>query len=319
MREKNHDEDQEKNAHHQIRVRVPGKVNLFLQVGDLMPDGYHDVATVYQSLSLYENITVEPSDSVCVRFTGPIDSSQLDTGATNLAYKAAKMLARKTHVKLGANITIEKHIPIAAGMGGGSADAAGVLLACDALWKTSLPHHDLVQLAARLGADVPFALFGGTAVGMNRGERLTPVLVRGQFHWVLAFSEQKLPTCDVYNQLDVRREHTRVHKNAELRKVHVDERIFQALRQGNVEVLAACLKNDLQQPAIDLYPPLDKLLRWGLSNGALAGIVSGSGATVAFLVRDIQNAKELTLTLNASGMYAKHVVGSVPGARILDS
>src|SRR6478736_4778513 len=177
-----------------VHVRAPGKINVFMRVGDVQPDGYHDVATAYQAVSLYEDVRAWPDDEFSVAFGGSIDTSGLVTDGSNLAIRAAKLLARATGVAGGVRLEIDKHVPIAGGMGGGSADAAATLVACDALWGTDIGREELLALAARLGADVPFALVGGTAIGTGRGDRLSPALATGQFHWILALPEGELST-----------------------------------------------------------------------------------------------------------------------------
>ena len=177
-----------------VHARAPGKINLFMRVGALEPDGYHDVATAYQAVSLYEDVLAWHDDEFSVAFGGSIDTSGLPTDASNLAIRAAKLLARHAGVPGGVRLEIDKNVPIAGGMGGGSADAAATLIACDALWGTALPKEELLMLAASLGADVPFALSGGTAIGTGRGDRLSPALATGSFHWVLAVAEFGLST-----------------------------------------------------------------------------------------------------------------------------
>src|SRR6185312_833850 len=152
-----------------VHARAPGKINVFLKVGSLLDDGFHDVATAYQAVSLYEDVRAFPADDFSVSFSGTIDTSKLATDGSNLAIKAASLLARKTGFRHGVRLEIEKHVPIAGGMGGGSADAAATLLACDTLWGTGLSRDELLELARQLGSDVPFAFSGGTAIGLGRG------------------------------------------------------------------------------------------------------------------------------------------------------
>jgi len=189
-----------------VHARAPGKINVSLTVGALQEDGYHDVATAYQAVSLYEDVYATRSDGFSVEFGGSIDTSHLTTGADNLAVRAARLLARSTGYRGGVHLRIEKDVPIAGGMGGGSADAAATLLACDTLWGTERTRDQLLALGAELGADVPFALAGGTAIGTGRGDRLSPALAKGTFQWVLAIAEFGVSTPDVYGELDRHRE-----------------------------------------------------------------------------------------------------------------
>ncbi|MFE5673010.1 4-(cytidine 5'-diphospho)-2-C-methyl-D-erythritol kinase [Agromyces sp. NPDC056523] len=308
-----------------VHVRAPGKINVFMRVGALDADGYHDVATAYQAVSLYEDVRAWPDDEFSVAFAGSIDTALLPTDASNLAIRAAKLLARHAGVPGGVRLEIEKHVPIAGGMGGGSADAAATLVACDALWGTALPKEELHALAASLGADVPFALSGGTAIGTGRGDRLSPALATGSFHWVLAVAEFGLSTPAVYRELDRRRDSGlesswRDHAHGAavgLDSPTVDAAVLQALRAGDARRLAPALHNDLQSAALALAPGLAGILELGIENGALAGLVSGSGPTVAFLVDDADSAIELQVALSAARLTAVRVHGPVHGARVL--
>jgi len=302
-------------ADESVHVRAPGKINLFLSVGDVGDDGYHDVATAYQAVSLYEDVSAWPDDRISVSFTGTMDTSGLPTDGSNLAVKAAKLLARTTGVTAGAHLEIAKHVPIAGGMGGGSADAAATLLACDALWGTDLPKDAMLDLAAKLGADVPFALMGGTAIGTGRGDRLSPALGTGRFHWVLAVADFGLSTPAVYRELDaIRAEESRARRAG---VPAIDPAVLQALRAGDPARLASALHNDLQSAAVRLAPSLAELLDLGEQAGALAGIVSGSGPTLAFLTEDSDSAIALQISLSAARINALHVHGPVHGARVM--
>lgn len=300
-----------------VRVRAPGKINVYLSVGALQDDGYHDVATAYQAVSLYEDVTAEPADDFSVRFTGPIDTSTVPTDGSNLAIRAARLVAEAAGHRGGVRLTIDKQVPVAGGMGGGSADAAATLLACDTLWGTALGRDELLRLAARLGADVPFAFAGGTAVGTGRGDELSPALAKGEFHWVLALSDAGLSTPAVYRALDEHRERYRADIRPAPTTPVVEANVLQALRAGDPDLLADCLHNDLQAPAMRLQPALATTLEVGEKAGALAGLVSGSGPTVAFLVADRDAALELQVELSAAGLVALRATGPVHGARVV--
>jgi 4-diphosphocytidyl-2-C-methyl-D-erythritol kinase len=300
-----------------VHVRAPGKVNVFMRVGAVREDGYHDVATAYQAVSLYEDVRAHRADDFSVTFAGSVDTSGLATDGSNLAIKAARLLAKKTGYTGGVRLEIDKHVPIAGGMGGGSADAAATLVACDALWGTELGRDELLALAARLGADVPFALIGGTAIGTGRGDRLSPALATGQFHWVLALPEGELSTPAVYSELDRHRQRHAGEIAPAERSPSVDAPVLHALRAGDPAMLAEALSNDLQAPAIHLAPRIAEVLELGEVNGALAGIVSGSGPTVAFLTADLDNALDLQIALSASRIHAVRATGPVHGARVI--
>jgi len=300
-----------------VHVRAPGKINVFLKVGALQDDGYHDVAIAYQAVSLSEDVVVTHADDFSVSVSGSVELGRVPLDGSNIAIAAARLLAAKTGFRGGAHIAIEKHVPVTGGMGGGSADAAATLVACDALWGTELPRDEMYELARRLGADVPFALTGGTAIGTGRGDELSPALASGSFQWVLALADFGLSTPAVYQELDAHRErHARDISPADP-SPSVDTDVLQALRAGDAHMLAAAMHNDLQAPALHLEPGLGSVLELGERNGALAGIVSGSGPTVAFLAADLDAALELQVALSAAQVNAVRATGPVHGARII--
>lgn len=302
-----------------VHVRAPGKINLFMRVGEAGSDGYHDVATAYQAVSLYEDVRASPADDISVSFTGSVDVSGLPVDDTNLAIRAARLVAEAAGIDAGVHLAIDKHVPIAGGMGGGSADAAAALVACDALWGAGLTKEELHELAAQLGADVPFALTGGTAIGTGRGDRLSPALATGSFHWVLVVADFGLSTPAVYRELDLLREEEhggRAHSAPDGAPA-VDDAVLHALRAGDAHRLAAALHNDLGAAACRLQPTLDEVLALGARAGALAGLVSGSGPTLAFLVDGADEAIAQQVTFASAGYTALHVHGPVPGARII--
>jgi 4-diphosphocytidyl-2-C-methyl-D-erythritol kinase len=250
--------------------------------------------------------------------TGSVELSRVPTDDRNIAIRAAKLLAERTGYRGGAHIQVEKHVPVTGGMGGGSADAAATLIACDALWGTDLPRDAMLELARALGSDVPFALTGGTAIGTGRGDELSPALAQGTFHWVLALADFGLSTPDVYRELDVHRaQHAREIGFGEPAPF-VDADVLQALRAGDPRMLAAVLHNDLQAAALHLSPSLADVLELGEANGALAGVVSGSGPTVAFLAADLDAALELQVALSAAQLNVVRATGPVHGARLLN-
>jgi len=300
-----------------VHARAPGKINVFLKVGSLLDDGYHDVAIAYQAVSLYEDVRASHADDFSVTTTGTVDISRVPSDGSNIAIKAARLLARTTGYRGGVRLEIDKHVPVTGGMGGGSADAAATLLACDSLWGTQVPRERMLELAAQLGADVPFALTGGTAIGTGRGDQLSPALAKGQFQWVLALADFGLSTPAVYNELDSHRDrHAQDIFPASIAP-SVDTNVLQALRAGDPHMLADTLYNDLQAPALHLQPSLTEVLELGERSGALAGIVSGSGPTVAFLAADLDSALELQIALSASRLNVVRATGPVHGARLV--
>lgn len=299
-----------------VHVRAPGKINVYLGVGGRHDDGYHALATVFQAVSLFEDVIARPSDDFTIVVRGAeADAVPLDD--RNLAMRAAKLLAAAADYHGGVALEIRKSVPVAGGMGGGSADAAAALVACDALWGTGFSQTRLHELAARLGADVPFSLHGGTAVGTGRGDQLNPALARGRFDWVLVLSDEGLSTPVVYEELDRLREaHGALADDPPL-SLDVPIPVLQALRSGDPVLLAASLQNDLQAAAAQLRPDLEETIRQGVRAGALHGLVSGSGPTVALLCADADTARAVQGALQQAGRDALHVHGPVPGARIL--
>ena len=294
----------------EVRVRVPAKINLALRVGPTRPDGYHELATIFQAVSLYDEVTARPSDIVSCEVTG-LDAHTIGPEEDNLAFRAARLLQQEYEVTQGADIHIDKRIPVAGGMAGGSADAAGALLACATLWELPLGTDDLIILAARLGADAPFPLMGGCAVGLGRGERLTPALSRGVYHWVLAFSSHHLSTPEVFRRFDA--------MTRERRTPEIPAETMMALTSGNMHRVAACLVNDLGPAACSLLPELHATLNAGRDAGCLGAIVSGSGPTVAFLAENESAATDLAVSLSSAGVAreVRLATGPVPGATII--
>lgn len=300
-----------------VHVRAPGKINVYLGVGARHDDGYHALATVFQAVSLYEDVIARHADDFSLTVTGVEDVDSVPLDDRNLAMRAAKLLATATEYTGGVALEIRKSVPVAGGMGGGSADAAAALVACDALWGTGLSPARLHDLAARLGADVPFALHGGTAVGTGRGDQLNPALARGRFDWILVTSEQGLSTPVVYERLDILRGEEGALADDPPMSLDVPIPVLQALRSGDPHLLADGLMNDLQAAAVYERPDLDDVIRRGVAAGALQGIVSGSGPTIALLCPDPETAQEVQTTLRDAGLDPLHVHGPVPGARIL--
>jgi len=295
-----------------VTVRVPAKVNLELLVGPPGPHGYHPLSTVFHAVSVFDEVTVTTADEWGLDVNGP-QSTSVPADGTNLAARAAQALARDSGADEPVHISIRKEIPVAGGMAGGSADAAAALVACDALWGLAKTRADLEQLAAELGSDVPFLLSGGTAMGSGRGEVLAPVLGKGTYHWVFALSEDGLSTPAVYAECDRLRGRRRVPEPAP------SPEMMTALRSGDPHALGEALHNDLQAAAISLRPAIGDVLDAGLEFGALGGIVSGSGPTVAFLCEDNEGALDLAVSLTASGAVpdVRRATGPVHGAQLV--
>jgi len=360
-----------------VTVRVPAKINLQLAVGPLRPDGYHDLVTVFHAISLFDQISVAPAAADGVTVSGE-DAAQVPAGNDNLALKAVAAL-RAAIPRRGAGtrglasrgaapddtpgvaVTISKRIPVAAGLAGGSADAAAALVACNELWGAGLSQQELCEVAAGVGSDVAFAVLGGTAVGRGRGERLTRALVPpATYHWVLAFADGHLSTSEVYGTLDRLRTLPapggRPPRMGDSRPPYppapgapgasgargaaaasggapasghaaesaatapeLSTQLMAALRAGDPRRLGRSLSNDLQAPAISMFPALRKTLAAGREFGALGALVSGSGPTCFFLARGASHATDLAVALSGAGVCRSvaRATGPAPGATVI--
>lgn len=297
-----------------VTARAPGKVNLELGVGPVREDGYHPLATVYQAVGLYEDVTAATADEWGVTVRGR-DAELVPTDESNLALRAAMLLADEVGGDIEpVHLTIHKSIPVAGGMAGGSADAAAALVACEALWAADMSKADLDPVAARLGSDVPFLLHGGTAVGSGRGEIITPVLAKGLYHWVFVPTPSEgLSTPAVYRTFDV------LTSGREVPDPEPSPAMMAALRLGDPEALADVLTNDLQEAAIHLQPRIGEVIETAMGFGALGALVSGSGPTVALLASGQEGAIDLAVSLTASGVADEvlRAVGPVAGAHVI--
>ncbi|MFB9954781.1 4-(cytidine 5'-diphospho)-2-C-methyl-D-erythritol kinase [Cellulomonas denverensis] len=298
-------------ARREVRVRAPGKVNLSLRVGPRDPDGYHRLGTVFQAVSVYEDVAARAADTLRVTVVGP-GAERVPAGEENLALRAARLLAEHTGIADGIQLRVTKAVPVAGGMAGGSADAAAALLACDAFWGTALPREELAELGATLGADVPFLLMGQTAVGTGRGDLLTPALSRGEYHWAFGIQEDGLPTPP---------SSTSSTRSPRPRIPDLDSEValLQALRAGDAVAVGTLLHNDLQAAALELRPDLVETLAVAEDAGALGVVISGSGPTVAALGRSRQHALALAAAMTAAGVVDSVLTASGPvhGARVL--
>jgi 4-diphosphocytidyl-2-C-methyl-D-erythritol kinase len=297
-----------------VTVKVPGKVNVYLGVGPREFSGYHELATIFQAVGIYDEVTVSAADSLTISGLGGY-ADQIPTDEANLAWQAAELVARACGEEPNIHIQIDKSIPIAAGMAGGSADAAATLLACDTYWNAGIPRDQLDAMAARLGSDVPFMLHGGCALGVGRGDVLSPVMIRGNFHWVLAIFDEGISTAQIYENTD------------EIRGLDFEEapevptELLSALARGDAPALGRLLHNDLQLAATTARPQLGRVLEQGIDLGALGAVISGSGPTCAFLVRDESSAIDLVVALKATGLVddVLRTHGPVHGARVIST
>jgi 4-diphosphocytidyl-2-C-methyl-D-erythritol kinase len=290
-------------------------VNLQLSVGPRETDGYHNLVSVFQAVSIFDEVTLTKSHAgsgVTISITGE-QTHGVPEDDSNLAVKAAKLIGEKFDFDVDVHIEVKKSIPVAGGMAGGSADAAGTLVAMDALYRLDATREELLALGAELGSDVPFMISGGTAVGTGRGDQLTAALSRGTYHWVFALSTVGLSTPSVYAECD------RMRAEFEVAAPKVSDTLMQSLLAGDSEAVGKSLHNDLQAPACSLRPALSLVLEVGRDYGALGALVSGSGPTVAFLVTDEEAGLDLAVALTASGVVGSvaRATGPVHGARVI--
>jgi 4-diphosphocytidyl-2-C-methyl-D-erythritol kinase len=298
-----------------VTVKVPAKVNLQLSVGPRESDGYHNLVTVFQAVSIFDEVTLTKShegSGVTIAVTGDQTHGVPEDGS-NLAVKAAQLIAEKFGFAADVHIEVKKSIPVAGGMAGGSADAAATLVGMDALFKLEASREELLALGSELGSDVPFLILGGTAIGTGRGDQLTAALSRGTYHWVFALSTVGLSTPAVYSECD------RMRAEREIAAPKVSDALMQALLAADPEAVGQSLVNDLQSAACSLRPALTLILEVGRDYGALGAIVSGSGPTVAFLVSDEEAGLDLAVALTASGVVGSvaRATGPVSGARVI--
>lgn len=285
-----------------VRVRIPCKVNLFLGVRGTRPDGYHEIVSVLQTVSIHDTVVARLAGTAVsahpaarrfmeLAFTvdGMLDGA-VPVGSDNLAVRAARLLMNEVGVGTAeqtatqdvpiTRLHLTKRIPVAAGMAGGSADAAGALLALNHLWQADLDREELRGLASMLGADVPFCVTGGTALATGTGTATAQVLTRGVYHWVVGISDLPLATPEVYRAFDEVSGPSDVEPDA----------VLQALRTGDAEALGAALHNDLEVAALHLVPILAERKQAMLDAGALGAVVSGSGPTLVALAASAQHA-----------------------------
>ncbi|WP_067435560.1 4-(cytidine 5'-diphospho)-2-C-methyl-D-erythritol kinase [Nocardioides jensenii] len=296
----------------EVTVRAPAKINLHLGVGPVRPDGFHPLATAYQAISLFSTVTARPADdwSVTCSAGEGIDVTGVPLDDTNLALRAARLLAEHAGLDHRVALHLDKGIPVAGGLAGGSADGAAALLACDRLWGLGAPMGTLLELAAHLGSDVPFGLVGGSASGHGRGELVSPMADTGRYDWVVLTFDEGMSTPAVYADFDA------LHEGNGVADPEIPDALVKALAAGDVRALARAVGNDLQPSSLRLRPFLAEPLRAGLDASALAGLVSGSGPTCLFLCEDADHATRVAGALSAYGRAAL-AHGPVAGATVL--
>jgi len=298
-----------------VTVRVPAKVNLQLAVGPREADGFHNLVTVFQAISIYDDVTITkttPGSGITISITGD-HTHGVPADSTNLAVKAAQLIADDYDFAVDIHINVVKSIPVAGGMAGGSADAAAVIVGLNDLYNLEMSREEMLEFGAQLGSDVPFMITGGTAIGQGRGDQLTAALSRGTYHWVLALSTVGLSTPAVYQECD------RLRAGLDIAAPQTSDALMQSLLAADPKAVGLALQNDLQSAACSLRPALTLVLDVGEEYGALGAIVSGSGPTVAFLVGDEEQGLDLAVALTSSGVVGSvaRAYGPVHGAKVI--
>lgn len=299
-------------------MRVPAKVNLCLGVGRARADGFHPLATVYQAVDLHDELRITDREdgefSVTVHTDLDLpEGAEVPLGEGNIAVRAGLLLRERLDAPdLGADIAIRKVIPVAGGMAGGSADAAAALVGLNDVWGGGLSKRDLEPIAAELGSDVPFLLSGGNAIGSGRGEKVSPVLARGSYHWVFATANEGLSTAAVYAEFDRLNPHG-------VDEPEVPDALLNALRAGDAQALGRSLSNDLTEASLALRPELAETLEIGLDAGALGAVISGSGPTTVFLAASEEHSLDIAMALTSASDAADVIQsrGPVVGARLI--
>lgn len=300
-----------------VVASAPGKINIYFKVGALQPNGYHEVLSVYQALDLRETVAVSESENWQVSVSGNLSDEQIasvPTGEDNLVVRAAKTIATLARLQTVQCLSFEitKNVPVAGGMGGGSADAAAAMLAVDKLWGTEIDGEALMNAAAALGADIPFSFLGGTAIGVGKGDELEPIDGVQKLHWVLVPMDAGLSTPRVYAKLDEMRKLRGEDPEAVPAPVRPSD-LIQAIQNGDAREVALLLHNDLQEAAVALMPELADTMQAGLAAGALAAMVSGSGPTVAMLAESEESAESIANQLAFEGYIAIPTFGPAKG------
>jgi len=299
-----------------VTARAPGKVNICFRVGAVHADGAHTIATLYQAVSLYDTVTATRDDGFMLAMLG---DAEIPGGERNLAIRAAKLLAQASGYEGGVRLEIEKHIPRGSGMSGGSADAAAALVACNELWGLGLERPDLQRVALELGADVPFALEGGTAVGTGHGDEFSQALSTGTYHWVIVPAVARLREDDVVTRLDQHREKHRRELGEIPQVPTVDTAVLHAVRSGEPGILAEVMQNDLQMATLNVAPKARNVMEQGEAAGALAGVTLATTAGIAFLTENNAHSYDVARQLRQHGQQPIIVEGPVAGAQVVTS
>ena len=282
----------------QTTLKAYAKINLGLDVLGRLPNGYHEVKMIMQTVGIYDELTVEKTESGIVLTT---DSGELAADESNLVWKAAKLMMDTYHIQGGVKAHLSKHIPIAAGMAGGSTDAAAMLKAINLLYELNIPIRELMRISDVIGADVPYCVMGGTALAEGIGEKLSPLPAPPPCYLLVAKPDINVSTKYVYQHLD-----------AEGIPHHPDiDGIIDAITQGSLEGITKRLENVLEKVTIPAHPVIADIKAKMLSYGAQGSLMSGSGPTVFGIFADEATARE-AYRRAVSDELARHIFLTTP-------
>ncbi len=257
-----------------MKLLAPAKINLFLEVVDKRIDGYHNIRTIFQKIELFDELSFEETDNGILL---TVEGASLPTGHENIVYRAVKGIMDYANIKKGLRIHIKKNIPVAAGLGGGSSDAAAALSAVCSLWDLSISFNELLIIAADLGADVPFFLYGASALGLGRGDELYPFNIPYQMHIVIVNPFIELSTVSVYEKYDSLN-NTKMLLTKDEKDIKI--KCFMHSGEASVENIGGFLYNDLEAVVLRDYPVVRELKDELIKQGAAGSLMTGSGPTV---------------------------------------
>ncbi len=286
-----------------LLIKAPAKINLFLEIFGKRYDGYHEIETVMQEIDLVDDIVIEEKEKgIELTCTNP----RIPAGKDNIVWKAAELMQRENGINRGVNIRLVKRIPMGAGLGGGSSDAAATLKGLNKLWKVGLNEDELMRLASRLGSDVPFFIKGSTAICRGRGEIVTSVPINTYFSYVLLYPDIEISTASIYQNLKI-----------DLTKAVKDVRfLLETLKDGNPESMGKLLYNRLEEVALRLYPDLRRIKEALRAYNFCGLLLSGSGSVIYGLCRRQSDAEEIKNQLVKRGLGQVFLVTNMPIAKI---
>lgn len=262
-----------------IRIRAYGKINIGLDVIKKRDDGYHEVKMIMQTVNLFDKLEIYKTNVPKIKISTNL--FYIPNDENNLVYKAAKLLFDEFHITNGIRINLYKHIPVAAGMAGGSSDAAATLYAVNKLFNLGLTNQELMERGVKIGADVPYCLMKGTVLATGIGEKLTRLPAMPNCYVVIVKPAFSISTKKVYQSLNI----DEIERHPDI------DGIIQAIERNDLYTIASKMENVLESVTVKKYPVLDEIKNIMKNYGALGSVMSGSGPTVFGLFDDIRKAK----------------------------